>query len=199
MSASELQHLKMAWLAAKEAGNSQEQLRLLRDYPGEQEALADFITAYYATGGPTAEQVALDTPVLTLTQRAYQRALDRVFVVEPALTATTLVELRKSLQLNKVEVSKGLRLGVDVWNKFEAGAIAVASLSQQQLTRLAQFFQVTGDQFGALLDNSQPAISMNRRQTREAADQEQGTRQQSFSEALQRSTMSKEDQDFWQV
>ena len=48
MNTLELQHLKMAWLAAKEAGDTQTQMRLLRDHPTEQEALVDFIAAYHA-------------------------------------------------------------------------------------------------------------------------------------------------------
>jgi transcriptional regulator with XRE-family HTH domain len=185
----------MAWLAAKEAGDTQTQMHLLRDHPTEQEALVDFIAAYHAIGRAGVENMEPDTPLLALTQRAYQSALERVFEPQPAMT--TLGELRKIRHLNKVEVAKGLHLGIDVWNKFEEGAIELVSLSQRQLQRLAEFFQVSVEQFSTLLSHSQPAFTVNRRQTREAADKEQGPRKQSFDDAVNRSTMSKEDKQLW--
>ncbi|HEY7417507.1 MAG TPA: helix-turn-helix transcriptional regulator [Ktedonobacteraceae bacterium] len=193
MNTPELQQLKLAWLSAKEAGDIQEQMRLLRDHPAEQEALADFIAAYYASGGT--RTIEMNAPVLPVTQRAIQQALARV--LEPIATVTTLAELRKSRQLSKVSTAQGLRLSVDVWNKFEAGAIELTSLTQRQLARLAQFFQVNIDQFGIILNNSQPAISMNRRQSRAGAQKEQGPQKQSFIDALARSTMSVEDRRYW--
>jgi len=194
MNTPELQQLKMKWLAAKEAGDIQAQLGLLRDHPGEQAALTDFIAAYYATGG--AEPVSQDVPLLDITMRACQSALERVF--EEQVAVATLGELRKSRSMSKVDVARGLRLTVDVWNKFENGAIELVSLSQRQLERLAQFFQISIDQFSSLLDNSQPAVTLNRRQTRSAASsQQQGPEKQSFAEAVARSTMSREDRQFW--
>jgi len=194
MNTPELQQLKMKWLAAKEAGDTQAQLGLVRDHPGEQAALTDFIAAYYATGG--AEPVSQDVPLLDITMRACQSALERVFEEQTAVA--TLSELRKSRSMSKVDVARGLRLTVDVWNKFENGAIELVSLSQRHLERLAQFFQVSIDQFSSLLDNSQPAVTLNRRQTRTAASSErQGPEKQSFAEAVARSTMSREDRKFW--
>ena len=193
MNTFELQSLKMAWLAAKEAGDTQAQRRILQEHPAEQGELIDFIAAYHATGG--AEPVDADAPLLTLTQRAFQSALERVFE-QPAFA--NLGELRKSRKLSKVEVAKGLRLSVDVWNKFEAGAIELVSLSQQQVERLARFFEIGINQFGSMLDASQPTVTLNRRQTHEAAqDTRQSPKKQSFAEAIARSTMSKEDQQFW--
>ena len=184
----------MKWLAAKEAGDIQAQLSLLRDHPGEQAALTDFIAAYHATGG--AAPVAQDAPLLDLTMRACQSALERAFDVQVAVA--TLAELRRSRNMSKVDVASGLRLTVDVWNKFESGAIELLSLSQRQMERLAQFFQVSIDQFGSLLTNSQPALTINRRQTKEAASsKQQGPKKQSFTEAIARSTMSQEDRLFW--
>ncbi|HZR39851.1 MAG TPA: helix-turn-helix transcriptional regulator [Ktedonobacteraceae bacterium] len=194
MNTPELQRLKMAWLAAKETGNTEAQMRLLQDYPGEQDALIDFIAAYHASGG--ADTIEMDTPLLALTQRACQAVLERVFDTQVALAS--LGELRKSRSLSKVDVAKGLRLSVDVWNKFESGAIELVSLSQRQVERVAQFFQISVEQFGSLLNNSQPAVSLNRRQTREAArNEQQGPQKQTFAEAIARSTMSKEDKQFW--
>jgi transcriptional regulator with XRE-family HTH domain len=194
MNTPELQRLKMAWLAAKEAGDTSTQFSLLRDYPGEQAALIDFIAAYHATVGVQLEEEL--TSISSLTQRAYQRALERVF--EPQQRATSLVELRKSRNMSKVDVAQGLRLSVDVWNKFEVGAIEMVSLSQRQLERLARFFQITVEQFGTLLNGSQPSVGMNRRQTRNASrNQQQGPQKQSFLEAIERSAMSKEDKSFW--
>jgi len=194
MNTSGVQQLKMAWLAAKEAGDMQTQLTLLREHPAEQAALLDFIAGYHATGGAT--PIDHTSPLLAITQRACQRALERVFDTQAALAS--LGELRKSRSLSKVEVAKGLRLTVDVWNKFEAGAIELASLSQRHLERLAQFFQIRVDQFSSLLTSSQPAISMDRRQSREASRHEQqGPQKQSFAEAIARSTMSKEERSYW--
>ena len=195
MNSPELQRLKMAWLAAKEDGNTQIQMRLIRDNPTEQEALIDFIAAYHAIGGAEREATESSTPLLALTQRACQNALERVF--EPQLAVATLSELRKSRHLNKVEVAKALHLGIDVWNKLEEGAIELASLSQRRFHRLAEFFQVSIEQFSTLLGHSQPTFIVNRRQTREAADKEQGPRKQSFADAINRSTMSKEDKELW--
>ncbi len=192
MNTSELQRLKMAWLAAKEAGDTSTQFSLLRDHPGEQAALIDFIAAYHATVGIQLEEE--QSNISALTQRAYQRALERVF--EPR--AASLVELRKSRNMSKVDVAQGLRLSVDVWNKFEMGAIEMVSLSQRQLERLAHFFQISVEQFGTLLNASQPSLGMNCRQTRNASrDQRQGPQKQSFGEAIDRSAMSKEDKSFW--
>jgi transcriptional regulator with XRE-family HTH domain len=195
MNTPELQRLKMAWLAAKETGDTSTQFSLLRDYPGEQAALIDFIAAYHATVGIQLEEEQANE-ISALTQRAYQRALERVF--EPQSRAASLVELRKSRNMSKVDVAQGLRLSVDVWNKFEVGAIEMVSLSQRQLERLARFFQMSVEQFGTLLNGSQPSVGMNRRQTRNASrNQRQGPQKQSFVEAIERSTMSKEDKSFW--
>lgn len=189
-----LQELKMAWLAAREAGDAQAQLQILREHPTAQAELTDFIAGYYATTAD--EELEENVTILPLTQRALQSALQRVLV--PQAATATLVELRKSRNLKKVDVAKALRLSVDVWNKFEAGAIEVASLSQRQLERLAGYFQLSLDQFSALLGNSQPALTYNRRQTSQAArKQEQGPQKQSFAEAIARSSMSREDQAFW--
>src|SRR5947208_2234863 len=75
MNTPELQRLKMAWLAARETGDTHAQLRLLQEYPGEQATLIDFIAGYYAT-----EQIELaeNATLLPLTQRACQSALERV-------------------------------------------------------------------------------------------------------------------------
>ena len=195
MSTSELQRLKMAWIAAKEAGDVAAQQRLLRDHPSQQEALIDFIAGYYAT---TEIELEENASLLPLTQRACQSALTRVFSPQAALSFANVAELRKQRSLSKVEAARGLRMGVDVWNKFESGAIELVSLSNRQLERLAQFFQVSVDQFSQLLTGSQPSISINRRQTQQgAASEQQGPGKQTFEEAIARSTMAKEDKQFW--
>ncbi len=187
-STSKLQALKMAWLAAKEAGDTQAQLRLLRDYPSEQADLITFIAAYAATEGQNEEHP------LVLTQRAMQTALERVFV-GPQEVPATLVELRQQRKLTKTAVAKALRLSIDVWQLFEDGTIELVSLSQKQLDRFTQFFQVSGEQFVSMLGNSQPSLGMNRRQTQAGAQQE--TKRMSLKQAIARSTMSKEDKKFW--
>src|SRR2546430_16297423 len=77
----EIQQLKMAWLAAREAGDTQVQIALLRDHPAEQAELIDFIAAYRATDVPGPD--ALHTPLSPMTQRASQTALERVFGGSP--------------------------------------------------------------------------------------------------------------------
>jgi len=188
MSTAKLQSLKMAWLAAKEAGDTQAQLRLLRDHPNEQADLITFIAAYAATEGQNEEQP------LMLTQRAMQSALERVFV-GPQMVPATLVELRQQRKLTKSAIAKALRLSIDVWQLFEDGTIELVSLSQKQLDHLAQFFQVTSEQFGSMLTSSQPSLGMNRRQTQAGAQQE--PKKLSLKQAIARSTMPKEDKKFW--
>jgi transcriptional regulator with XRE-family HTH domain len=192
MNTPELQGLKMAWLAAAEAGDTPKQQRLLREHPAERDALIDFIAGYHATIG---KELPEEATILPITQRAFQRALDHTFAPQLA----NLLELRKQCNLSKVEAARGLRMTVDVWSKFESGAIELVSLSHRQLDRLAQFFQVSIDQFALLLEHSsQQNVSINRRQTQQGArSEQQGPQSQSFAEAIARSTMSKEDQQFW--
>lgn len=189
MSTSELQSLKMAWLAAKEAGDTQARLRLLQDHPSKQDELITFIAAYAATEGQDEEQP------LALTQRAMQTALERVFV-DPQAVPATLAELRKQSNRSKAAVAKALRLSIDVWQLFEDGTIELVSLSQRQLDRFAQFFQVSSEQFGIMLTQSQPSLGINRRQTQASAQQD-AKKRMSFKQAIARSTMTKEDKKFW--
>ena len=194
MNTSELQQLKMAWLAAKDNGDTQAQITLLRDYPEAQAALIDFIAAYHATAIEEAD--ALETAPLPLTQRAAQTALERVFDRQTA--ATSLQELRVQRGFSMVNAARGLRLSVDVWKKFESGAIELLSLSELQLARLASFFHVSVEQFGAMLNNSQPALTLNRRQTGTAArSKQQSPKKQSFAEAIEKSAMTGEEKRYW--
>lgn len=196
MSTLELQHLKMAWIAAKEAGDTQAQYRLLRDHPEQQTALIDFIAAYQASAGSQQEED--DAALSLLTQRALNTALTRVFSEPAVLPATNLSELRSLRKMKKLEVARGLRLSADVWELFENGRIQLASLGQRQIDRLAQFFQVSAEQFGTLLNNSQPSMSMLRRQTLKAAqDEQQEQAEKTFADAVTQSTMSKEDKKYW--
>src|SRR2546429_6366380 len=198
MNTPELQSLKMAWMAAKEAGDTTTQVQLWHDHTDEQDALIDFIAAYHAMGN--GETIDETDPLLPATQKALQTALMRVFgtETEPQVAFATLSELRQSQHLKKADVARGLRLSLDVWNKFENGAIELASLSKRQVERLAQFFHVSIDQFGTLLNGSQPAMTLNFRQTSEAAKKQQGPQKQTFANAIARSTMSAQDKAFWQ-
>ncbi|MBX5451236.1 helix-turn-helix domain-containing protein [Thermogemmatispora sp.] len=209
-----IQQLKMAWLAAEERGDKQAQIALLRAHPEAQEALIDFIVAYRATaleeedGAPASPE---EIQLLPLTERARQRALERVFggrtdhqsTTEdmPASLASvkTLRELRLRRRLSLTEAARGLHLGVDVWKKFEDGLIDVLSLSARQLERLANFFNISPQQFSELLHNSQPLLALNRRQTGEAARQQRQAAppKQSFAEAIARSDMSEQEKRLW--
>jgi transcriptional regulator with XRE-family HTH domain len=196
MNSLELQQLKMAWIAAREAGNTQAQIQLLHDHPEAQAALSDFIVAYAATSRADTEEAAATTALLPLTQRAMQTALGRVF--DNQLVAPNLTELRTRRGMSLVTTARGLRLGADVWKKFEQGAIDLVSLSERQLERLAKFFDVSAEQFGLILNNSQPQMTINRRQNSGAArSEQQSPKKQSFAEALAKSGMSKEEKKMW--
>jgi transcriptional regulator with XRE-family HTH domain len=195
MNRSELQQLKMAWIVAKEANDTRTQVTLLRDHPEAQADLIEFIAAYSATNIDAA-QTEEQTSLLPLTQRASQAALERVFAPQPVVT--NLQQLRAQRGLTMVGTARGLRLSVDVWKKIESGAIELVSLSEKQLTRLAQFFQVSIEQFSTMLNNSQPTFVLNRRQTQQAArSEQQSPKKQSFAEAIEKSTMNKADKGFW--
>jgi len=190
----ELQQLKMAWLAAEEAGDKQTQVALLREHPDAQDELIDFIAAYRMSG-----PVGSQTAPLPLTQRAIATALERVFAPQREITAADLRDLRARQGLSLVQAARGLRLGVDVWKKFEDGVIELVSLSERQLERLARFFHVSADQFAGLLLQSQPMPTLDRRQTAQAArsSQELIPPRQSFAEAIEKSSMTKEEQEEW--
>lgn len=194
MNTNELQQVKMAWLAAEEAGDKQTQFALLRDHPGAQAALIDFIAAYRIAEPPGQEAQA--TSLLPLTQRAFATALDRVFA--GSLVATDLRQLRTQKGLSLADAARKLHLSTDVWKKFEDGVIELLSLSERQLTRLATFFQVSTEQFSNMLNNSHPTFVLNRRQTAQAARRSQDPpRKQSLTEAIDKSTMPKEYKQEW--
>lgn len=189
----ELQKMKLAWLAAEEAGDTATKLALLRDHPDLQDALIDFAAAYHVTS-----PAGTEPETLPMTRRAMQTALSRVFAPQAVtVPAANLRELRGSKGLGLVETARGLRLGADVWKKFEDGLIELTSLGEHQLNRLAAFFQVTAEQFGAMLNASQPTFTLNRRQTAEAAKKGQRSPRQSFAEALEKSTMADGDKQIW--
>ena len=196
MNNDELQHLKMAWLAAEEARDKERQLALLRDHPDAQESLIDFIAAYHIT--EPGEENVQQVEILPLTQRAFATTLDRVF--SPSMAQGGLRQLREHTGLSLVETARGLRLGIDVWKKFEDGVIELVSLSERQLERLASFFHVGAEQFGTMLNNSQPIPTLDRRQTAQGARNTLSQqKKQSFAEAVKKSTMSKEEKKEWFV
>lgn len=189
---STLQQLKMAWLAAEEAGDKQAQAALLRDHPDAQDELIDFIAAYRVSG-----PVDMQGEPLPLTQRALATALERVFAPAREVVAADLRDLRTKQGLTLVQAARGLRLGIDVWKKFEDGVIELVSLSERQLDRLAQFFHISASQFSALLLQSQPIPTLDRRQTAQAARSGQQMQKQSFAEAIEKSGMSGEEKNAW--
>jgi transcriptional regulator with XRE-family HTH domain len=194
MNNDELQQLKMAWLAAEEAGDKERQFALLRDHPNEQDSLIDFIAAYHIT--EPGEEYSQLAEILPLTQRALATSVERVF--RPSMAQGGLRQLREQMGLSLTETARGLRLGIDVWKKFEDGVIELVSLSERQLARLANFFHIGVEQFGMTLNNSQPIPTLDRRQTAQAARNTFNTqKKQSFAEAVKKSTMSKEEKKDW--
>ncbi len=193
MNTIDLQHIKMAWLAAEDSGDRAAQIALLRDYPDAQDELTDFIATYHITETAPAESKAL----LPLTERAAQTAMQRVFGSPLATADLRSLRARKGLSLT--QAARGLRLGADVWKKFEDGVIDLLSLSERQLGRLAQFFQVSAEEFSTLLLSSSPVPTLNRRQTAQAAheSQQQPARKQSLAEAIEKSSMTKAEKKEW--
>lgn len=199
MNKQELQQIKRAWVAAEETGNTLEQMSLihtLNEHPDAQTDLIDFIAAYRATEvSEPGLEIDYDD-LLPLTQRATQSAFSRVFGAR--VEAQSLEELRTRKGFTLISAARGLHLSIEVWKKFETGAIEIASLGRQQLECFANFFQVSADQFGSLLTNSHPTPMLNRRQTSRAARHtQQGPRKQSFHEAILKSNMSEEEKGFW--
>ncbi len=194
MNNDDLQQLKMAWLAAEEAGDKERQFALLYDHPDAQESLIDFIAAYHITE-PSEEDVE-QVELLPLTRRAMATTLERVF--SPLTARGGLRQLREQTGLSLVETARRLRLGVDVWKKFEDGVIELVSLSERQLERLANFFHVGIEQFGTLLNNSQPIPTLDRRQTAQAARNSfRKQKKESFAEAVKKSKMSSGEKKEW--
>jgi hypothetical protein len=196
MNNDELKQLKMAWLAAEDAGDKARQIALLRDHPNAQDSLIDFIAAYHIT--EPGEEKVQQIEILPLTQRAFASSLERVF--SPSMVQGGLRQMREQMGLSLVETARGLRLGIDVWKKFEDGVIEFVSLSERQLERLTNFFHVGAEQFGTMLNNSQPLPTLDRRQTAQAARNALGQqKKQSFAEAVKKSTMSREEKKDWLV
>ncbi len=193
MNTLDAQHIKMAWLAAEESGDRAAQIALLRDNPDAQDELTDFIAAYHITALAPPESEAL----LPLTERAAQTAMQRVF--GSPLASADLRSLRARMGLSLTQAARGLRLGADVWKKFEDGVIDLLSLSERQTGRLARFFQISAEEFGTLLQNSSPVPTLNRRQTARAAreSEQQPARKQSFAEAIEKSSMAKAEKKEW--
>lgn len=192
MNTIDVQHIKMAWLAAEESGDRATQVALLRDYPDAQDELTNFIAAYHVTEMAPPESEAL----LPLTERAAQTAMQRVF--GSPLASADLRSLRARKGLSLTQAARGLRLGADVWKKLEDGVIDLYSLSERQIGRLAQFFQVSAEEFSTLLLNSSPVPTLNRRQTAQAARaSEQQPARQSFAEAIEKSGMAKAEKKEW--
>lgn len=193
MNEQELQHLKIAWLRAEGSGDRAAQVALLRDHPDAQDELTDFIAAYHIIETAPVESEALSP----LTERAAQTAMQRVF--GSPLASADLRSLRARMGLSLTQAARALRLGADVWKKFEDGIIDLFSLSERQLGRLAQFFHVSAEEFGALLQNSSPLPTLNRRQTAQAAreSEQQPPKKQSFAEALEKSSMTKAEKKEW--
>ena len=173
-----------------------ETTRVVRDHPNAQEPLIDFIAAYHITE-PVNENVQ-QVEILPLTQRAFASTLERVF--RHSMVQGGLRQMREQMGLSLVETARGLRLGNDVWKKFEDGVIELVSLSERQLERLANFFHVGAEQFGSMLNNSQPVPTIDRRQTAQAARNTPGQqKKQSFAEAIKKSSMSREEKKEWLI
>src|SRR5260370_41528416 len=121
MNNDELQQLKVAWLAAEEAGDKERQLALLRDHPDAQESLIDFIAAYRIT--ESREENAQQIEILPLTQRAFASTLERVF--SPSVARGGLRQLREQTGQSLGETGRGFKPRIDWWKKIGERGIEV--------------------------------------------------------------------------
>src|SRR5207248_10147586 len=103
MNTTELQQLKIAWITAKEKGDIEAQVTLLRDHPEAQAGLIDFIAAYHAT--TMDETDTTENSLLSLTQRAGQAALERD--LDRQAVGAELQQLRPQSGLPLVHVARG--------------------------------------------------------------------------------------------
>lgn len=111
-------------------------------------------------------------------------------------TLENLTELHVERSWSKVEAARSLRLGVDLWDKFEQGIIHAESLTCGQVARLAEGFAVGPALFLALLKQSRPqppGVCRRWGVTHYARPA------QSFALALARSGMSARDKRFWSI
>src|SRR5260370_25704497 len=151
--------------------------------------------AHYRFTDPVAGE-AQQAALLPLTQRAYATALERV--LGPHLLPTDVRQLRVQKGVSLAEAARRLHMGVDVWKKFEEGLIELVSLSERQMERLAHFFQVSTEQFGNMANNSHPVFTLNRRQTAQPARSTPNRpKKQSFTEAIENSSIPNEDKQEW--
>lgn len=109
-------------------------------------------------------------------------------------THENLILLRVERGWSKVEAAKALRLGVDVWDKFERGVILPDSLTRGQVDRLAGCFAISAPLFLTLLKQSrpQPPSVCWRRGVPPGAPAVQ-----SFALALVRSAMRHQEKHVW--
>jgi transcriptional regulator with XRE-family HTH domain len=109
------------------------------------------------------------------------------------MSMENLSALRVERGWSKVEVARSLRLGADVWDKLEQGAIPAESLTGGQAARLAEALTVSADLFLALLKESRPRPPSVCRRFGAIA----GPPMQSFATALARSGMNAKDKRYW--
>ena len=108
-----------------------------------------------------------------------------------------LTQLRLQRGWSKVQAARCLRLGTDVWQKFEQGLILSDSLSTSQAERLAAGLGVSTTQFLALLACSRPQPIMHCQHSRTRVSTSGPPVVQSFAQALDRSAMSAADKRLW--
>jgi hypothetical protein len=107
----------------------------------------------------------------------------------------TLAQLRRARELSKKTIASTLRLSVDVWHKLENGAILLETLSSDCLNTLAQGLQITREELLRLLTHKHASTqnSMCYTTRRPVLLPEP----QSFATAITRSSMSREDKQYW--
>ena len=109
-------------------------------------------------------------------------------------TPENLTQLRLERGWSKVDAARALRLGTDVWDKFEQGVIQPDSLTRGQVAQLAGCFAVSATLFLTLLKQSHPQPP--------GVCQRWGATPgtpavQSIVLALERSTMPPQEKRFW--
>lgn len=204
-----LQQAKMDLAAAHAAGESTLLRQVAVRYPAQLEELADFVAGLYATDLDDQEVALPMTPEIeAITLRARQRSLEAIFGAASAIQAVraparTLALERKVQGLSLMELGRRLNLGIDVVQKLEQGRIALASVPQHLLDRLADVLLLSQEHVREILQITpgkalQPALLRRRTVGRTTAPESQSAQTQTFSEAVQRSpSMTAEQRAFW--
>lgn len=179
----ELMRAKMALVAACERADPDALVTILATYPAHAPELIEFNAALKATAGY--EHEALTAESETLANRAYERAMARVFgasasgettfapAAAPAIgvaqgVVATLRGLRRARGMTPRALGERLGLGVDVVTSLEHGLIRAATIPERLVKALADVLGTNLDQITTAL-TAQPEVRPLYRRERHGA------------------------------